>query len=583
MPKTKSITSYFLLATSLALSLPLLIVTIFIVYQAHHSFFNKMVLVKQEYVDQQKALIKTEVLRSISYAQERYLYCKSHDSNDLTCEKVVKELFATIRFRKNNYLFGFSENATSLFSGGEIISSNVNMLDMKDTNGFYMIREMILVAQKEAEGGFVSYTWPKPDVYRKKNVPTQFMEKVVSTGTLSLPDISSSEKVAFVKRIPELKWIVGAGVYLDHIDVVIDAKQKSLRSQIMKQIYQIMVLLFILLGFFFGMIFFFSRRLKRSVDIFISHFSNMDREFAVLDTHGILFSELQSIATITNQVIIWRQETEKVLENYTVLMEEEVFERTHIVQQQAIKLYNQNVLLEQQNKHITQAMQFKTEFFANMSHELRTPLNIILSLTRALLVQEKTLLTGRERKHLETIEKNGHELLEKINEVLDMASLESNKLPAVKKEISLKNILEIIQSNFTNMANKKGLDFRCSIPHTNVPLFTDDKLLYQILQNLVNNAIKFTDKGFIAISAQETTDTVIIRVEDTGIGISENDINSIFNSFWQVDGTLSKRSSGSGLGLSIVKHAAHLIGASIAVHSKVDEGTVFTIIISTDM
>jgi len=227
------------------------------------------------------------------------------------------------------------------------------------------------------------------------------------------------------------------------------------------------------------------------------------------------------------------------------------------------------------------ANQAKSEFLANMSHELRTPLNAILGFSN-LLAQEE--LMAEQKEWLDTINGSGQSLLSLIEDILDFSKIEAGKLDTEIIECSLEEILAGVDSLLRPAATKKGLQFEI-LPQAELPkiIGTDPARLRQCLINLANNAIKFTQTGhvYVRVSVENPEQSPLLRfdVEDTGIGISPDKQELIFESFSQVDSSNSRRYGGMGLGLAITKRLAEMLGGKILVQSQPGFGSVFSLII----
>jgi len=215
----------------------------------------------------------------------------------------------------------------------------------------------------------------------------------------------------------------------------------------------------------------------------------------------------------------------------------------------------------------------KSEFLAHMSHEIRTPLNAVLGQTQ-LLEQDKSL-SDQQQKRLESIGKNGKHLLSLINNVLDMAKMEAGKIEKnpvrfnIKEEIN--GLVEMMRSEVKN-----GLQITIKIEEKMPDLIVADKMrTRQVLLNLLSNAIKFTHQGEVVISAKTNESTVFISIADTGMGISKDEINRIFEPFEQGKKNQTKF-EGTGLGLSISKQLALLMGGDLTVKSELGNGSEFT-------
>ncbi len=222
----------------------------------------------------------------------------------------------------------------------------------------------------------------------------------------------------------------------------------------------------------------------------------------------------------------------------------------------------------------------KSIFLANMSHEIRTPMNSIIGFSQILdkLVKDKI-----QKRYLDSIKSSGKTLLNIINDVLDISKIEAGKIEIQKDAVSLKVLIEEMDSMFSLKIMEKGLSFKKTID-VSIPdyLELDEFRMRQVLLNLLSNAIKFTDNGRItievkAINHSEKLVDLLINVEDTGIGITEKGQKKIFDSFQQAEEHDSKKYGGTGLGLSISKKIMELLGGTISVKSTIDKGSTFTI------
>lgn len=231
-------------------------------------------------------------------------------------------------------------------------------------------------------------------------------------------------------------------------------------------------------------------------------------------------------------------------------------------------------------KKLKNAVAIKENFMANMSHEIRTPMNAILGFTHLL---EKEALSLRSKNYVETIKSAGENLLTLINDILDLSKIEAGMMRIEESNFSLVNSLQVISEMFQEKANEKNIDLRVKAdPELPSLVSGDPARLLQVLVNLVGNAIKFTDRGFIEVEIKKgmldaNRLETIITVEDSGIGIPKEKISLIFNRFQQGDDSINRHYGGTGLGLSIVKELIQLQNGRIEVESVINKGTKFTI------
>ncbi|MEV5084500.1 response regulator, partial [Streptomyces sp. NPDC056159] len=246
--------------------------------------------------------------------------------------------------------------------------------------------------------------------------------------------------------------------------------------------------------------------------------------------------------------------------------------------------------LEARAQQLSLASKYKSEFLANMSHELRTPLNSLLILAQLLAQNPSRNLSPKQVEYAGIIHSAGSDLLQLINDILDLSKVEAGKMDVTPERVSLRQLIDYVEATFQPMTTQKGLQFAVTTAAgAPADLLTDDSRLRQILRNLLSNAVKFTEKGGVELCIEPAADdevpegvvrggaVVSFRVKDTGIGIPEQHLETIFGAFQQADGTTSRKYGGTGLGLSITREIAHLLGGAVAVDSVPGRGSTFTL------
>ncbi|NBA96314.1 response regulator [Pseudomonas sp. R5(2019)] len=239
------------------------------------------------------------------------------------------------------------------------------------------------------------------------------------------------------------------------------------------------------------------------------------------------------------------------------------------------------IQLQERAEELQRSSKYKSEFLANMSHELRTPLNSSLILAKLLAENPQDNLSAEQVTFAESIYSAGNDLLNLINDILDIAKVEAGKLDVRPENTHVGRLAEGMRVMFEPLAADKRLTFSVVVePDAPVQLFTDRQRVEQIIKNLLSNALKFTERGSVSLTvARQPGEGVALRVQDSGIGIADNQQQRIFEAFHQADGTTNRRYGGTGLGLSISRDLAGLIGGSITVSSVLGQGSTFTLIL----
>ena len=286
--------------------------------------------------------------------------------------------------------------------------------------------------------------------------------------------------------------------------------------------------------------------------------------------------EEQSNSLQQSQAALEAQQAE--LEQTNVHLEE----RTHELESQRRILLAAQADLERNAQALAEASRYKSEFLANMSHELRTPLNSALILAKLLADNKAGTLTPEQVRYASAIHASNNDLLALINDILDLSRIEAGHVELAADPLDLQWVARRLRDTFQPLAAEKGLALRIE-GDFDASGVGDAKRLKQILKNLLANAIKFTERGEVALQLQARGGTLVFAVSDTGIGIPRDQQDVIFEAFRQADGSTSRRFGGTGLGLSISRDLARRMGGSLTVRSTPGEGSCFTLEVPADM
>jgi len=248
--------------------------------------------------------------------------------------------------------------------------------------------------------------------------------------------------------------------------------------------------------------------------------------------------------------------------------------------------------LEAKAEQLALTSRYKSQFLANMSHELRTPLNSLLILSRQLSDNRGGNLDTRQVEYAKTIHEAGSDLLSLINEILDLAKIESGTMTIDAAPVAFTDLHEYVERSFRQLAEEKGLEFRIDLDaELPAAILTDEMRLKQVLRNLLSNAFKFTEKGRVVVTVAPfgghdlrsgrpvtaSARTIAFTVVDTGVGIPVDKQHIIFEAFQQADGGTSRKYGGTGLGLAISREIAKLLGGDLHVRSELGQGSAFTL------
>ncbi|MER8224435.1 HAMP domain-containing protein [Streptomyces sp. NPDC094143] len=340
----------------------------------------------------------------------------------------------------------------------------------------------------------------------------------------------------------------------------------------------------------------------------VTAFTQIHRDFLaqLMETLGVNLNTIVANARTDELLVESQRLTAELQARSTELqVQQEELQRSNAeLEEKASLLVAQNRDIEAKNLQIEQARQeletraqqlslaskYKSEFLANMSHELRTPLNSLLILAQLLAQNPSRNLTPKQVEYAQIIHSAGSDLLQLINDILDLSKVEAGKMDVAPERVALRQLIEYVEATFRPMTTQKSLEFTVTTaPGAPADLLTDDSRLRQVLRNLLSNAVKFTEQGGVELSIEPAADhevpegvvrggaVVAFRVKDTGIGIPEQNLETIFGAFQQADGTTSRKYGGTGLGLSITREIAQLLGGAVTVDSTPGQGSTFTL------
>jgi signal transduction histidine kinase/DNA-binding response OmpR family regulator/CHASE3 domain sensor protein len=256
-------------------------------------------------------------------------------------------------------------------------------------------------------------------------------------------------------------------------------------------------------------------------------------------------------------------------------------EQTALLESQRDDLARAKAIVQTKAQELEQASRYKSDFLANMSHELRTPLNSSLILAKLLADNPAGNLTAEQVKYALTIQSSGNDLLTLINDILDLSKIEAGHMEVRPEQMSVSRMFDDLVRLFQPIAQQKNLNFETRIENGCPNMIVSDRQrLEQVLKNLLSNAFKFTEKGTVVMSfARADSERVVFSVTDTGIGITEEQQQQVFEAFRQADSAISRKYGGTGLGLSISRQLVRLLGGTIHLASQYGEGSTFSVML----
>lgn len=434
-------------------------------------------------------------------------------------QKEALNRISQITIGEGNYFFIYKKDGTCLLHN-DTTSIGVNFRDYKNTFRRKNVERVLSYAEIKTKG-FIEYEDPYSD-----------------KGT----------KVSYIKTIEDWDWVIGAGVYTKDIDESIEVARTELRETVLNYIYQIIILIGIAILIFYLTSRFISKKMNRNIVSFNNFFRQASTQSYKINPDELYFPEFRDMSKTINRMIDIRSQKEKEL----LIAKDRAEESDRL----------------------------KSSFLANMSHEIRTPMNAIIGFSE--LLQEDDIPHDTRKQFFSHIRNSGNSLLNLINDIIDFSKIESGELKISKTIFNLNQLFDELHLTFEKIKTSKGKDhlnlqFSKGLPEEQSVIYTDPFRLKQIITNLVENSLKFTEKGGIIVSYQLNEYELIFSVKDTGIGISKDKQDVIFNRFRQADDSHARKYGGTGLGLSISKKLAKLLNGKMWLESTVDVGSCFFI------
>ncbi|MGK6341453.1 response regulator [Chryseobacterium sp. DT-3] len=332
---------------------------------------------------------------------------------------------------------------------------------------------------------------------------------------------------------------------------------------------------------------------SRNIGIALNAAKGREKEQQLLEETQAQSEELQvqhaELENLNTELEAQTQKLQASEEELKVQQEElmqanaELEERSRLLEEKNHLIAERNSEIQKKVEELALSTKYKSEFLANMSHELRTPLNSILLLSRLMAENPDENLNEDQIESAKVIQSSGSSLLTLIDEILDLAKIESGKMSLEYQDVAIDDVVKDLKNLFNPVVQEKKLKFDIQIERDVEKTIETDRLrVDQVLRNLLSNALKFTSEGSIDLNIAKdpkNKDFIIFTVKDTGIGIPEEKQAIIFEAFQQADGSTRRRFGGTGLGLSISREIARLLGGELTLKSKVNEGSKFSLII----
>ncbi len=534
---------------------------------------------KHLYIESKKELIKSQINLTINFINHKKNTLVNSDS--ISLKKLQKEILAEvakIRFSDNGYIFVVNYNGVTLMNDVQQFTVGKNSWNIVDPNGVKIVQEERR-AVEIPEGDYIYYSWYKQNADK----PTP--------------------KISFVRGIPDWKWMVGTGIYLEDIDNIIKREQEASNALVNR----VIIIIISIFSFLVLMFFLISRLVASKIEKSFNVFSNFFRDAVVkstkIDTQKLHFTEfdipaisanemLEELVNARNELILFNKELEKRVEERTgeiIQQKEEIMaqneeiraqnDELEIHRSQLEKLIDERTIdLRIAKERAEESDKLKSAFLANISHEIRTPMNAIQGLTNLLIHDDIEENTKKEL--IENIVQSSNTIIQIIENIIDISKIQTGQLEIIQKTCDINTIIQRLNEKFVLKKQELGKDniqilTSIGLKEKGCIIITDPIRLEQIFSNLIDNALKFTEVGIISFGYEKFNSKLKFFVKDNGIGLTEKQKSSLFVEFSKAEASNEKFYQGVGLGLSITKNLVKMLGGEIWVESEVNKGSSF--------
>lgn len=533
---------------------------------------------KNSYIESKKNLIKNQVNLTIDFINyQRSQFIKTDSVSTKALQEDILNQIAKIRFEDEGYIFVVSYDGTTLMNDVQRYTIGGNQWNITDPDGVKIVQEE-REAVENPNGDFIYYSWYKPNADK----PTP--------------------KISFVRGIPEWEWMIGTGIYLEDIETIVSKENELLNDQLKRYVALILasfVLLMVMLLLINRII---TKKVQASFDVFANFFKDAAIHSSRIDLAKLHFTEFVIPALSANQMIDELEKAKYELLALNKELEKRVEERTQEIIQQKEEIQTQNEeiraqrdelerhrnylseIIEERTRDLIEAKEraeesdrLKTAFLANISHEIRTPLNAIQGFSSIIVNEDLDEDTRQEL--VDTIILSSNSLVKIIEDIIDVSKIQTGQLTSCSVEFQVNSILnELYHKCIEQIRIQRKFDVQVvnkSSDMDSVTINSDPYRVKQIIWNLLDNALKYTDNGFVEFGYRVDNQWIVFYVKDTGRGIPAEQQKNLFVQFSKENSNSEQLYQGVGLGLNLCKGVVDILGGEIWLESEVNSGSTF--------